>query len=323
MTRIAVLTSGGDAPGMNAAIRAVVRTGAALNMETYGVREGFAGLVRGDFRELGRRDVGDILQHGGTVLGTARSERFRTDEGVTEALDQLKSRDIDGLVVIGGNGSQTGSLALTDRGFPVIGIASTIDNDLNGTDISIGVDTALDVALDAIDRLRVTASSHRKASAVETMGRDCGYLALMAGLAGGADCILIPEVETDPADVARTLRSAHARGKNHAMLVVAEGADYNLARLMRYFREEETHLGFTLRETRLGHIQRGGTPGAADRILAAKLGYGAVKALERGEAGVLVGIRDGAVATTPLRDVVGKPRTLEPGLVELAGVLAQ
>lgn len=194
MKRIAVLTSGGDAPGMNAAIRAVARTSLAKEWEVFGVQHGYAGLIAGDLRALGARDVGGILQSGGTMLGSARCAEFRTEEGQLKALQELNRLGIEGLVVIGGNGTQTGAYALSQKGFPVVGIASTIDNDLSGSEITIGVDTALNIALEAVDRLKVTASSHQRAFLVEVMGRKCGYLALMTGLAGGAEAVVIPEM---------------------------------------------------------------------------------------------------------------------------------
>ena len=207
MRRIAVLTSGGDAPGMNAAVRAAVRVGLDRGCETFGVRHGFTGLMTGDFIALGARSVGGIIQQGGTILGSTRCDEFRTEAGRRRALDCLERHDIDGLVVIGGNGSQRGSHLLAEFGFPVVGVASTIDNDLAGSDITLGVDTALNVALEAIDRLKTTASSHHRAFVVEVMGRDCGYLALMAGIAGGAEAIAIPEVETRPEVVAAEVRA--------------------------------------------------------------------------------------------------------------------
>jgi 6-phosphofructokinase 1 len=207
MRSMAVLTSGGDAPGMNAAIRAVVRAGIAQGWSVSGVRHGFAGLLGGELIPLGPRDVGGIIQQGGTILGSARCDEFRTAVGREQALGVLKARGIGGLVVIGGSGSQVGAYTLAKAGFPVVGVASTIDNDLPGSDITIGVDTALNIALEAIDRLKVTASSHERAFLVEVMGRDCGYLALMAGIAGGAEAIVIPEVETDPEDLAKELES--------------------------------------------------------------------------------------------------------------------
>ena len=272
MRRIAVLTSGGDAPGMNAAIRAVVRAGIHEGWQAYGVRRGFSGLIAGNFVHLEARDVGGILQQAGTMLGSARCPEYRPEDGRVDALRQLGQHGIDALVVIGGNGSQTGAQLLSAMGFPVVGIASTIDNDLYGSEITIGVDTALNIALEAIDRLKVTASSHQRAFLVEVMGRDCGYLAMAAGLAGGAEAVLIPEVETDPETLAAELKDAYQRGKPHALIVVAEGAKYNAERLIRHFAEHRHRFGFELRATILGHVQRGGTPGALDRLLATRSG---------------------------------------------------
>jgi 6-phosphofructokinase 1 len=318
MKSIAVLTSGGDAPGMNAAIRAVTRTALSRGWEVYGVQHGYAGLMSGDLKQMGPRDVGGIIQQGGTVLGSARAPEFKTDEGRQKALRGLRERGIEGLVVIGGNGSQTGGEALFKMGFPVVGVASTIDNDLVGSEITIGVDTALNIALEAIDRLKVTASSHSRAFLIEVMGRDCGYLALMAGIAGGAEAILIPEQEKTPEEVADILKAAYARGKAHAIIVVAEGCTHNADELIPYFKAREAELGFEVRATQLGHVQRGGTPGAFDRLLATRLGAAAVKALERGEYGVIVGLNKGQITTTPYTDVTGKHKPLDLSLLELA-----
>ena len=230
MKHIAVLTSGGDAPGMNAAIRAVTRSALDQGMTVYGVRQGWQGLVDGQFRELSARDVGGIIQVGGTFLGSARSAEFREERGRSKALRNLAQRGIDGVVVIGGNGSQTGSYMLSQLGVHVVGIASTIDNDLLGTDVSIGSDTAINVTLEAIDHLRTTGSSHNRAFLVETMGRDCGYLAMMAGLAGGAEVISTPEFEVPASEIARRLHAAYERGKTHAIVVIAEGVKENAAK---------------------------------------------------------------------------------------------
>lgn len=321
MRRIAVLTSGGDAPGMNAAIRAVVRTGISKGWDVFGVRGGYQGLIDGRLTPLGARDVGGIIQRGGTILGSARSAEFRTEAGQIKAIRSLNEFGIDGLVVIGGNGSQTGSYALHQHGFPVVGIASTIDNDLYGSDITIGVDTALNIALEAIDRLKITASSHQRAFLIEVMGRNCGYLALMSALAGGAEAAVIPEMEIPPEEVAETLQQAYQRGKAHAIVVVAEGAKNNAEKLNEYFQKHRERLGFDLRVTILGHIQRGGNPGAFDRILASRLGAGAVEALARGEFGVLVGQIDGDITTTPLSEVVSNKKTVDMDLVKLAQIL--
>ena len=323
MKRIAVLTSGGDAPGMNAAIRAVVRTGCDRGWEVYGVQHGFAGLIAGDFTPLGRRDVSGIMQLGGTMLGSARCPEFKTEAGRAKALDVLRQRGIEALVAIGGNGSQTGAQALSQMGFPVVGVASTIDNDLYGSEPAIGVDTALDIALEAIDRLKVTASSHHRAFLVEVMGRDCGYLALMAGIAGGAEAVVIPERETDPDVLAAELHDAYQRGKTHALVVVAEGAHYNATALAEYYKEHRERVGFDLRVTALGHVQRGGTPSASDRLLATRLGAAATEYLAQGMSGVLAGLIKGEVTATPLAEVVAKKKPLDPLMLELERVLAK
>jgi 6-phosphofructokinase 1 len=321
MNRLAVLTSGGDAPGMNAAIRAVTRCGLELGWDVYGVRRGYAGLIDGSFDPLSARSVGGIIQLGGTILGSARSPEFKTESGRQRALRALQQHAVGGLVVIGGNGSQAGALALAQLGFPVVGVVSTIDNDLAGSDITIGVDTALNIALEAIDRLKITASSHQRAFLVEVMGRECGYLALMAGIAGGAEVVVIPEIETTPEQVAANLSQAYERGKAHALAVVAEGARYNAEALASYFRAHAARIGFDLRATTLGHVQRGGAPSAYDRLLATRLGAGAVAAMARGEGGVLVGMRQGRVVNTPLAEIVGLQKPIDPELFALAKVL--
>jgi 6-phosphofructokinase 1 len=317
MKSIAVLTSGGDAPGMNAAVRAVVRTGIAKDWDVYGVYQGYEGLMNGDIHLLGQRDVGGIVQQGGTILGSARALEFKTDEGRRKALGELNQRNIEGLIVIGGNGSQTGAHVFSEMGFPVVGIASTIDNDLYGSEMTIGVDTALNIALEAIDRLKITASSHHRAFLLEVMGRDCGYIALMAGIAGGAEYISIPEVLSEPEDIAKEVFSSYERGKKHCIVVVAEGAKYNAEALVQYFKDHKATLGFQVRATILGHVQRGGAPTAFDRILATRLGAAATSALERGEHGVLVGLNKGAITTTPLSVVVANKKALDVSLVDL------
>jgi 6-phosphofructokinase 1 len=308
---------------MNAAVRAVTRTAIGHGWSVFGVRHGFSGLIGGNFVPLRARDVGGIMQTGGTVLGTARCPEFKTDDARRQALRALSQRDIDALVVIGGNGSQAGAFELSRTGFPVVGVASTIDNDLHGSEITIGVDTALNIALEAIDRLKVTAASHQRAFLVEVMGRECGYLALMAGLAGGAEMCLIPEAEVDPEEVASAVRAAYERGKTHALVVVAEGASYDAAALAAYFAKHRERLGFELRATTLGHVQRGGTPGAFDRLLATRLGAAATDRLARGEHGLLCGLLKGEVVATPLAEVASTKKTLDTSLLALAHVLAQ
>ena len=320
--RIAVLTSGGDAPGMNAAVRAVTRGALAQGWEVFGVRNGYAGLIADAIKPLTARDVGGIVQQGGTVLGSARSPEFVEAAGRSTALRNLASHGIEALVVIGGNGSQTGSGSLAREGFAVVGVPSTIDNDLYGTDVSIGSDTAVNITLEAIDRLRTTASSHQRAFAVETMGRDCGYIALMAGLAGGAEVIALPESEITPAEVAERLRAAYRRGKTHAIVVIAEGARCGVKELMNHYEKERDPIGFELRVTRLGHVVRGGAPSAADRVLATRLGAAAVECLARGEKGMLVGIAHNEMAATPLEEIAGKMRPADRKLLELARVMA-
>jgi 6-phosphofructokinase 1 len=320
--RIAVLTSGGDAPGMNAAIRAVVRTSVDKGWEAFGVRNGYEGLVEGRIEPLGARDVGGILQRGGTFLGSARLPEFKDEAVRARGLKQLGDRGIDALVVIGGNGSQAGALALGRAGLDVMGVASTIDNDLYGSEITIGVDTALNIALEAIDRLRVTASSHKRAFLVEVMGRKCGYLALMAGIAGGAEAVVVPEAEVDPDALARELHAAYDRGKAHALVVVAEGAKYNGAGLLKHFEQHRGRLGFDLRVTTLGHVQRGGAPGAFDRLLATRLAAAAIDHLARGEHGRLIGLLKGDIRSTPLAEVVGATKELDLSLLKLQKALA-
>jgi len=321
--RIAIVTSGGDAPGINAAVRAVVRTAIDKGWETFAVRHGYSGLANDDFLPLGLRDVGGIIQRGGTMLGSKRFPEFKADETQLKAMRFLRQRDINALIVIGGDGSQAGALALSQKGLPVVGIASTIDNDLSGSEITIGVDTALNVALEAIDRIKVTASSHERAFLVEVMGRDCGYLALISGIAGGAECIVVPEVPTDPEALASDLRAAYERGKAHAIVVVAEGARYNAEALTRYFQEHRERLCFELRVVKLGHVQRGGTPGVFDRLLATRMGAAATECIARNEFGVLVGLIKGEIGTTPLVEVVGGKKALDPHLLNLATVLAK
>jgi 6-phosphofructokinase 1 len=323
MNQIAILTSGGDAPGMNAAIRAVTRSALDRGVAVHGVLQGWQGLVDGQFRPLTARDVGGIIQVGGTFLGSARSPEFRTESGRSKALRNLAQRGIDGVVVIGGNGSQTGSYMLSQLGVHVVGVASTIDNDLLGTDITIGCDTALNVTLEAIDHLRTTGSSHNRAFLVETMGRDCGYLAIMAGLGGGAEVISIPEFEVPASEIAQRLRAAYERGKTHAIVVIAEGVQENAAKVLAYFEGEHQRTGFELRATTLGHVVRGAPPSAFDRILATRLGVGAVKALSDGETGVLVGWQRNEVTRTKLADIVGRTKPVQTELLELARVLAK
>ena len=323
MKRIGILTRGGDAPGMNAAIRAVVRTGLEKGWDVFGVQRGYSGLISGHANQMRVRDVGGIIQQGGTILGSARCKKFQTENGRRKAIDFFHQIQLDALVVIGGNGSQAGAYELSQMDIPVVGIASTIDNDLYGADITIGVDTALNVALEAIDRLKITATFHERAFLVETMGRDCGYLALMAGIAGGAEVIVIPESETDPDSVAAKLRSAYERGKGHAIVVVAEGARHNADAIAHHFSQHKERLGFALRVTKLGHVQRGGSPGSFDRLLGTRLGAAATQHLAEGTHGVLLGQKGGKIVATDLNEVVTQHKSLELDLLNLAETLAK
>ena len=308
---------------MNAAIRAVTRSALDLDMTVCGVHQGWQGLVDGQFRQLSARDVGGIIQVGGTFLGTARSTEFRDESGRSKALRNLAQHGIDGVVAIGGNGSKTGSYLLSQLGVHVVGVPSTIDNDLFGTDITIGCDTAINVTLDAIDHLRTTGSSHNRAFLVETMGRDCGYLAIMAGLAGGAEVISTPEFEVPASEIAQRLRAAFERGKTHAIVVIAEGVKENAAKILDYFDSQKERTGFELRATTLGHVVRGAPPSAFDRLLATRLGVSAVKSLTNGDTGVLVGYQKNEVTRTPLADIVDRIKPIDTDLFELTRILAK
>jgi 6-phosphofructokinase 1 len=321
MRRVGLLTSGGDNPGLNPCIRAVVRTGIHLGLEMMGISRGYAGLVGGEIDEMDARSVGGIIGRGGTILGTARCPEFYEPKGRREALRSLNRFGIDGLVVIGGNGSLSGALELWRMGFPVIGVPSTIDNDINGTDISIGVDTALNTILDAIDKIKDTASSHNRAFLIETMGRHSGYLAMASGVAGGAELVLCPEVETTLDEIAHTVEDAYVRGKAHCIIVVAEGWKPGTREVATYLRQRQETLGFSVRVTQLGHVQRGGAASAFDRILGTRLGAAAVRELVAGNAGNMVGWVKSAVALTPLEEAVAFDKQLSPELVELSEIM--
>jgi 6-phosphofructokinase 1 len=321
MKRIGVLTSGGDNPGLNPCIRAVVRTGLHLGLGVMGIHRGYAGLVDGEIEEMDARSVGGIIGHGGTILGTARCPEFYEIQGQREALRTLNRFGIDGLAVIGGNGSLTGALALWRLGFPVIGVPSTIDNDVNGTDISIGVDTALNTILDAIDKIKDTASSHNRAFLIETMGRNSGYLAVASGIAGGAELVLCPEVETTLEEIVEAVEDAYIRGKSHCIIVVAEAWLPGTRELVKYLREREDSVGFSVRVTQLGHVQRGGAASAFDRILATRLGAAAARELVAGNAGNMVGWVGNAITVTPLEEAVAFDKQLSPELFELAEIM--
>ena len=319
--RIGVLTSGGDGPGLNPCIRAVTRTAISLGLEVMGVRRGYTGLINGDLDPFDARSVGGILGRGGTILGTTRLPEFVELEYQRLAIRVLNQHAVDGLVVIGGNGSLTGALALHRLGFPTIGVPGTIDNDVGGTDVAIGVDTTLNTVLDAIDKIKDTASSHQRAFLIEVMGRDCGYLALMSGMAGGAEMILIPEIPTPVEEVAECLTDAYVRGKAHGIVIVAEGYKPGTQALLEYLNAHRKELGFSMRVTVLGHVQRGGPPSASDRILATRLGAAAVQGLLAGKSGHVAGMLAGKIAYTPLEEAVSELRPIDPKLHELAHMM--
>jgi 6-phosphofructokinase 1 len=321
MKRIAVMTSGGDAPGMNAAIRAVVRNALSKGLEVYGIRQAYSGLLAGDFERLTNREVSGILQRGGTILQTARNDEFKTPQGQRRGLRRLNEHNIEGLVVIGGDGSLRGALALHKLGFPVVGVPGSIDNDIWGTNMSIGVDTALNTILDALDRLRDTAASHERAFLIEVMGRACGYLALMGGILGGAELTIIPEINLELEEVAARLEDAYLRGKNHAIAVIAEGSKHKIWEVQQFL--EGRNVGFEVRVTILGHVQRGGSPTAFDRLLATRMGVKAVDFLLEGQCGVMVGLDGREMTAVSLEDVTTKQRSANLDYYNLADVLSR
>src|SRR5215213_1515257 len=305
---------------MNAAVRAVARMAFARHWEAVGIEAGYRGLLEGQFQPLSNRMVGGILQRGGTVLGTARSTEFATPEGQERAARKLEKAGVEGLVVIGGEGSLTGALRLQERGVKVVGIPATIDNDVWGTDTAIGVDTALNTALEAIDRIKDTASSHQRAHVVEVMGRRCGYLALMSAIAGGAEAVLVPEFEPRREEIMRAFQKSWEQGKPHFIVVVAEGAPLSAEEFHEFVNEAGG--GVESRITVLGHVQRGGSPTAFDRILASRMGTAAVKALSEGASGMMIGLQGRRMELLPLSEVVGRSHPLDPDLYEMAEVLA-
>ncbi len=321
MKRIAVMTSGGDAPGMNPAIRAVVRSAIAYGMEVYGIRQAYSGLLAGDFERLTNREVSGILQRGGTILQTARNDEFKTPQGQRRGLRRLNEHGIEGLIVIGGDGSLRGAMALHKLGFPVVGIPGSIDNDIEGTDMSIGVDSALNTILDALDRLRDTASSHERAFLIEVMGRNCGYLALIGGILGGAEITMIPERDMELSEVAARLEDAYLRGKNHAIAVIAEGAKHKIGDVAKFL--EGHNVGFEVRITILGHIQRGGGPSASDRLLATRMGVKAVECLRDNLSGVMVGLVGPDIVPVPIEQVTAKTRPVNLDYYALADILSR
>jgi len=318
MKKIAVLTSGGDAPGMNAAIRAVVRRGIFKDLEVIGVRHGYQGLMDGDYTPLGLGSVGDIIQRGGTILQTARCEAFKELPVQQMAIQKMREIGIEGLVVIGGDGSFNGALKLTNLGFPTIGIPGTIDNDIACTDMTLGFDTAVNTVIDAIDKIRDTATSHDRTYVVEVMGRHAGDIALWSGLAGGAESVLIPETEANMDDIVGRLLSGQKRGKKHSIIIVAEGVSTG-GKIGEIIRERT---GFETRVTVLGHIQRGGSPSAYDRVLGSQLGAKAVDLLVEGISGKMVGIQNNEIVAVDLQEALGTKHQVSLPLYELARSLS-
>ncbi len=319
---IAVLTSGGDAPGMNAALRAVVRTANHYDIDCYGIREGYNGLIAGDVIKMGPRSVKNIINQGGTILKSARSKEFMTPEGRKKAYDQCVKLGIDALVCIGGDGSFTGAKVFNEEyGVKVIGVPGTIDNDIFGTDKTIGYDTALNTAMDAIDKIRDTATSHNRVFFVEVMGRDAGFIALNSGIATGALDILIPERKDSLEDLFNTFKTAEKVGKSSSIVVVAEGEElasiYDLAKATK-----EEFPSYDIRVAILGHIQRGGSPSCADRVLASHLGYGAVIGLMEGKNKVMVGMQSNKITYTTIEEAIKKHNEIDKDLLKIAEILA-
>ncbi len=318
MKRIGILTSGGDAPGMNAAVRAVVRVAIYHGLKVSGIRKGYQGLIEGDIYDMDVSSVGDIIHRGGTILQTARCSEFKTEEGLQKGLDMLKMFNIDGLVVCGGDGSYQGAYKLWQNGFPTIGIPGTIDNDLGYTDFTIGFDTAINTVVNAIGNLRDTSSSHGRANIVEVMGRHCGDIALHAGLAGGAETILIPEIKFEIDEVCRKLLQGKNRGKLHNIILVAEGVGkpYEIAQAI------EDKIGMDTRVSIIGHLQRGGIPTAFDRIIASRFGNKAVELLIEGKGGRAVGIDGNDIIDVALEDAVKPNDRLNKKMYDLAQMLS-
>lgn len=319
MKTIAVLTSGGDAPGMNAAIRAVVRTGVENDIKVMGIQRGYSGLINGEIFEMNRHSVSDIIQRGGTILRTARCEEFKTEEGRKRGANILKAFGIDGLVVIGGDGSFHGAQLLSKLGIATIGLPGTIDNDLPYTDYTIGFDTAINTVLDAINKLRDTSTSHERVSIVEVMGRNCGDIALHAGIAGGAESIIVPEKEFSEDELCKTILEGKLRGKMHSLIILAEG----VGGASKLAKKVEEITGIEARATILGHIQRGGSPTCFDRVLASRLGYRAVELLIEGKSSRVVGMRNGQIVDDDIDEALSLPRRFDETLYNVANILSR
>ena len=321
MKKIGLMTSGGDAPGMNAAIRAVVRACAYHGISAMGIEMGYQGLIDNQMSEMGARDVKNIIHRGGTVLRTARCKAFYAAEGRAKAYDNFKSNGLDALIVIGGDGTFTGAMLFSDEfNVPVIGLPGTIDNDIFGTDTTIGYDTALNTVVDAIDKIRDTATSHNRLFFVEVMGRDSGFLALNGGIGAGAQDILIPEEHLDLNRLFASLDRGYQAGKSSSIIVVSDGEEGGVFEIVKRVREH--YPAYDMRVTVLGHLQRGGAPSCSDRVLASRLGVAAVEGLMAGRSGVMAGMRGGQVVFTPLSDAVKKNHEIDAELIRISDILA-
>jgi 6-phosphofructokinase 1 len=323
MKKIAVFTSGGDAPGMNACIRAVVRGATHYGVEVYGIRRGYNGMIAGDISKMETHDVSNIIQRGGTVLKSARSKEFMTPEGRKKAFESLQSHGIEGIVAIGGNGTFTGAeIFFNEFGIPTVGAPGTIDNDLYGTDFTIGYDTAVNTALGAIDKIRDTADSHDRVFFIEVMGRHSGYIALDCGLSGGAEAMMIPESFTTPTELVQILQNGFERKKSSSIVIVAEGDEEGNATVIA--EQVKSQLpGADIRVTTLGHIQRGGSPTSADRILASRLGLGALEGLLEGKKNVMAGVINNNLIFTPFKDTITLKKPISNELLRIAHILGQ
>ncbi len=321
--KIGVLTSGGDAPGMNAAIRAVTRAAIYHGIKVVGVMQGYAGLINGEFRDLKVTDVSDIIQKGGTILKTARCMEFKTKEGRQKAYENAKKEGLEALVVIGGDGTFTGARLLSEEhpDFPVVGLPGTIDNDLFGTDYTIGYDTALNTVVDAVDKIRDTAASHNRLFVVEVMGRDAGFIALRSGIAVGAEAILIPEVRTPYAELKSYLQNNSKRKRLNNLIIVAEGADQGGAmEVANKVRQDFPE--YDVKVTILGHIQRGGSPSAFDRVTASRMGAGAIEALLDDQKSVMVGIANNQLVQVPFNQTIKNKKDVNVSMLKLAEILS-
>ncbi|MCE6992995.1 6-phosphofructokinase [Dyadobacter sp. CY323] len=323
MKRIGVFTSGGDAPGMNACIRAVVRGAVYHGIEVFGIRRGYSGMIAGDVYKMESYSVSNIVQRGGTILKSARSKDFMTPEGRKKAYENLMELGIEGLVAIGGNGTFTGAMIFgNEYGIPTVGAPGTIDNDLYGTDYTIGFDTAVNTALDAIDRIRDTASSHDRIFFIEVMGRDSGYIAVQSGIAGGAELVMVPEVLTPISEVVETLKQGWSRSKSSSIIIVAEGDEEGSAQEVAEKIKAQVDENADIRVTTLGHTQRGGPPSAYDRILASRLGLGALEGLIAGQKNVMAGIINNDLVYTPFEDTIRLPKPINEDLLRMVKILS-